>query len=206
MAELGEGAARLSGAPELLLASASPRRSELLGAAGYAFQVQVADVDETPLPAESAEQLVVRLARAKAAAVAALHPSGVVLGGDTVVVRDGAILGKPENAASAGDMLRSLSGREHEVLSGVALIDAASGLAVADLSRSRVAMRAISDAELDGYLAGGEWRGKAGGYAIQGDASAFMQLQDGELDTVIGLPVQLVRQLFQRLNTGGQTS
>lgn len=206
MAGVGERAARLSGAADLLLASASPRRSELLGAAGYAFSVQVADVDETPLPGERADALVVRLARTKAGAVAEQHTRGRVLGGDTVVVRDSAILGKPADSASAGEMLRSLAGREHEVLSGVAIIDVSTGRVVQGLARSRVAMDPISDDALAAYLAGGEWRGKAGGYAIQGDASAFMHLQQGELDTVIGLPVKLVRQLFERLETGEHAS
>ncbi|GJM20118.1 MAG: hypothetical protein DHS20C15_00330 [Planctomycetota bacterium] len=175
-------------------------------AAGYRFEVHVADVDETPQPGERADELVVRLARAKASAVAALHTSGHVLGGDTVVVRDGEILGKPNDSAAAGEMLRSLAGREHEVLSGVALIDAATGLDVHGLARSRVAMDLVSPETLADYLAGDEWRGKAGAYAIQGDAGAFMHLQHGELDTVIGLPVKLVRQLFERLGTGEHAS
>lgn len=156
-------------------------------------------MDETPREAESAAALVVRLARAKAAVVAERRDAGMVLGGDTVVVRDGVILGKPVDREDAAAMLASLAGRAHEVLSGVALVDAASGAAVAELAASRVRMRALRPGELDAYLDGDEWRGKAGAYAIQGDAGAFMTLESGALDTVIGLPVQLVRQLLTRL-------
>lgn len=156
-------------------------------------------MDETPREAESAAALVVRLARAKAAVVAERRERGVVLGGDTVVVRDGVILGKPVDRDDAAAMLASLAGRAHEVLSGVALVDAVSGAAVAELAASRVHMRALQPGELDAYLDGDEWRGKAGAYAIQGDAGAFMTLESGALDTVIGLPVQLVRQLLTRL-------
>jgi len=159
----------------------------------------VADVDETPAPGETAEALVVRLARAKASAVATRCTRGCVLGGDTVVVRDGVILGKPADRDEAAEMLRSLAGRRHAVLSGVALVDAASGREVHDLAASQVVMRAIDEPTLQAYLDGDEWRGKAGAYAIQGDAGAFMTLESGALDTVIGLPVQLVRQLLTRL-------
>lgn len=198
MAGRAARAARLSGGVPLVLASASPRRRELLARAGYAFEVQVDDVDETPRPGENAEALVERLAVHKARAVAALRPGAMVLGGDTVVVRDGAILGKPADREEAAAMLSSLAGREHEVLSGVAWVASDGGGVASGVARSVVAMEAHDDSRLQRYLDGEEWRGKAGGYAIQGDAAAFARLVSGELDTVIGLPVGLVRQLLER--------
>lgn len=189
-------------APQLLLASASPRRAELLSAAGFQFDVLAADVDETPRPDEEPAALARRLALAKARAVAATRSEGLVLGGDTVVAIDGVTLGKPEDSQQAAAMLRSLSGRVHQVFSGVALVDAAAGRQVADVACSRVRFDALDSGKIAAYLETGEWRGKAGAYAIQGVAGHFASVETGQHDTVVGLPVGLVRDLMDRLVTG----
>lgn len=182
-----------------MLASASPRRSQLLAEAGVDFEVVPADVDESASEGESAEALCERLGRDKARAVASQRLGGVVVAGDTIVVRDGAVLGKPAHRDDAAQMLRSLSGRRHEVFSSVALCRAPDGPMVSGLARSTVAFAELDHATLDAYLDGGEWEGKAGAYAIQGDAAAFATLEAGSHDTVVGLPVELVGELALRL-------
>lgn len=182
-----------------VLASASPRRADLLAAAGYVFEVLPADVDETPRAGESAADAALRLAEDKARAVAALRPGALVLAGDTVVVRSGALLGKPADADEARAMLASLSGRRHEVISSAALHHAPSGTMVSGRHVSVVEFAALDTPTLEAYVAGGEWRGKAGAYAIQGDAAAFASLRSGRLDTVIGLSLALVEELLEAL-------
>lgn len=194
-------------AAPLVLASASPRRAELLTAAGLVHEVCPADVDESSRPGETPAALVERLARDKAVAGAAGRSAGSVLGGDTVVVLDERVLGKPADEAEARDMLRALSGREHAVLSGVALLDAASGALVSAVERTTVVVDALDEATLAAYLADGEWRGKAGAYAIQGLAGAFATVVQGHWDTVVGLPVALVLRLAGQLaETRGERS
>jgi septum formation protein len=180
----------------LILASASPRRAQLLKAAGIACEVQVADIDETPQPGESPEGYVQRLARAKAVAVAARVPASLVLGADTTVVVDGDILGKPGDATEAGEMLARLAGRAHEVLTGVALIDAA-GEVVA-LASTTVEFALMTSEDIAGYLQTGEWRDKAGAYGIQGRISRFVARVEGSYTNVVGLPVSLVCRLLMR--------
>jgi septum formation protein len=182
-----------------VLASASPRRSQLLAEAGVVFEVVPADVDESAREDESAEALCERLGRDKARAVASRRTGGVVVAGDTIVVRDGAVLGKPADRDDAAQMLRSLSGRRHEVFSSVALCRAPDGPMVSGLARSTVSFDVLDDATLGAYLDGSEWEGKAGAYAIQGDAAGFARLEAGSHDTVVGLPVALVGELAQRL-------
>lgn len=173
----------------LLLASASPRRRELLGQLGIAFTVQSAEVDETPQPRERPAQLVSRLACAKAdAARRFAAPGQWVLGADTVVALDDDILGKPADPESATDMLARLSGRSHSVYSGIAL--ARAGFETRSRwVRSRVWMRPIDTAELEAYVATGEPLGKAGAYAIQGRAAAFVRCLAGSYSNVVGLPL-----------------
>ncbi len=125
----------------------------------------------------------------------------MVLAGDTVVARDDVTLGKPADRAEAEAMLRSLSGRRHEVVSSVALHDLASGRAIVDAAVSTVRFDELDVATLARYLDGGEWRGKAGSYAIQGDAGAFAQLESGDWDNVVGLPMALVNELVTRWNS-----
>jgi len=196
------GARRLKALSQLgpvVLASASPRRAELLAAQGVRFDVQPSDVDESPRPGESAEVLCERLARDKARAVATQRGAGVVLAGDTIVVRDGDVLGKPRDRQAAAAMLRSLSGRAHEVLTAVALVCVPGGPSRSGLARSTVEFARLEPAQLEAYLDGGEWQGKAGAYAIQGQAGRFASLTGGSFDTVVGLPVELVRSLADAL-------
>ncbi len=174
----------------LVLASASPRRCELLRQAAIPHIVRpAAGIDETPLPGECAGDYVERLAEAKALAVEAA-PGEIVLGADTVVVADGRLLGKPADDAEAARMLRALSGRRHEVLTGICL--RSSTRTVRDHAVTAVWFADLSPAEIDDYVAGGEPRDKAGAYAIQGIASRYVSRIDGEYSNVVGLPVALV--------------
>jgi septum formation protein len=176
----------------LVLASASPRRADLLRAAGIAFEVAVADVDERQHEGEAAETYVRRLAEAKAARVAAGRSGRSVLGADTTVVLDGAVLGKPRDASDAASMLAQLSGRSHLVLTGVCLVDP-SGQSTSAVATTTVEFRAVSADEIQRYVASGEPMDKAGAYAIQGGAAPFVVRIEGDYDTVVGLPVRLVQ-------------
>lgn len=172
----------------LYLASGSPRRRELLTQIGVPFIVISAPIDESPLPSESAPAYVERLARAKAAAgLARVGGPAVVLGADTAVVLDGRILGKPENREDALAMLADLSGREHQVLTAVALDD---GQRVHSFCvTSTVRFRAISTDEAQRYWASGEPADKAGGYAVQGLGAVFVTGLSGSYSAVVGLPL-----------------
>jgi len=180
--------------PRLVLASRSPRRAELLRAAGIAFEVASVEVDETPREGEAPEAYVERLAVEKARAVAGGFPDALVLGADTTVVVDGRILGKPADADEAADMLRALAGRAHEVLTGVALVGPAG--ARSGLDRTRVWFDALDEAQIRWYAESGEPMDRAGGYAIQGLASRFVSRIEGSYTNVVGLPVALVVQLL----------
>jgi septum formation protein len=192
----------------LVLASASPRRQELLRNAGIEFVVQPADIDETPLAGESARECAERLAREKALAVWRTRPQDVVLGADTIVVVDEVILGKPADAEDAARMLRMLAGRVHEVITGVAVVKSPllpnpgrSGAPEVFVSSeaTAVTMSELSDDEIGAYVATGEPMDKAGAYAIQGRASRWIPRIEGDYSNVVGLPVALVwRMLRQR--------
>jgi septum formation protein len=182
--------------PSFVLASASPRRAELLAAAGFTFTVDVADVDESVHDGEAPATYVRRVADAKAQAVAARHAGRLVLAADTTVVVDGDILGKPADTADARRMLRRLSGRAHEVMTAVTLIDPASGLQRA-LAVTTVHVAPLHEAEIDWYVASGEPLDKAGGYAIQGLASRFVTGIDGSYSNVVGLPIAHVYGLMR---------
>ena len=185
--------------PPLVLASASPRRRALLEQIGYAPDaVEPAALDEEPLPGERPEAHAARLAHAKAAAVAARHPGAFVLGADTVVACGRRILGKAEDEESARRCLALLSGRRHRVFGGVTVIDPA-GRVRRRLVRTAVAFKRLSAEERAAYLAGGEWRGKAGGYAIQGRAGAFVRSVNGSYSNVVGLPLHETYQLLAGL-------
>ena len=183
----------------LLLASGSPRRAELLRAAGFEFDVAPADVDETPRSGERPRDYVLRLAVEKARA-ARPAPGQVVLGADTTVVIDEAILGKPATPEEAAAMLRRLAGRVHEVWTGVALRQ--DGREVSDVGITRVEVAPMTPAEIAWYVASGEPEGKAGAYAVQGLASRFVTHIEGSYSNVVGLPVALVYQLLGRLRPG----
>jgi septum formation protein len=183
----------------LILASASPRRAELLRAAGIAFEIMPADVDETMDVEDWPDGYVRRIAQAKAQTVAPAAGDRPVLAADTVVVVDGQVLGKPGDADDARRMLRLLSGREHIVMTGVCLIgptEEATRTQVA-VERSVVTFTELTEAELDWYIASGEPKDKAGAYGIQGLASRFVTRVDGSYSNVVGLPVALVYQLLK---------
>ena len=186
----------------LVLASASPRRRELLLAAGFVFEVDVADVDETRFPGERAGAYARRVALAKAEAVAARHPDAIVLGADTVVVLDGDgdaedVLGKPVDDADAVRMLTALAGRAHRVLTAVALVG--QGATVDALEETVVWMQALTPTEIIAYVESGEPRDKAGAYGIQGRASRFIAKIEGSYTNVVGLPVAGVDALLRRV-------
>ena len=176
----------MNGSPALYLASTSPRRRELLDAAGIDFSIVHVDVDEAPLDGESAEDMVLRLAVAKAEAVD-VAGADLVLGADTAVVIGGEALGKPGDEADALAMLEKLSGRAHEVLTGVA-VRGPHGTTTA-LSNTNVYFREISRDEALAYWQSGEPQDKAGAYAIQGRAGAFVERIEGSYSGVVGLPV-----------------
>jgi septum formation protein len=173
----------------IVLASASPRRRELLGLLGVPFTVRAVEVDETARPGETPEVLVARLSATKAAAVARGLKDGLVVAADTVVALEGEILGKPRDAAHAVEMLRRLRDRVHSVHSGVTVVDVASGRATIHLSDTAVWMRDYDDAEIETYVAGGDPLDKAGAYAIQhADFRPVARIQ-GCFTGVVGLPL-----------------
>ena len=178
----------------LILASASPRRREILLAAGIAHVVDAANVDETPLSGEEPHAYAERLARAKASAVASRQPGGTVIGADTVVVIDDQILGKPIDAADARRMLEQLAGRDHVVLTAVAV--ARDGQVQSAVAETQVSMRVLTPAEIAAYVDTGEPMDKAGAYAIQGGAAGFITRIFGDFDNVVGLPMAAVRRLL----------
>jgi septum formation protein len=212
--------------PELILASSSPRRQELLREIGIPFQVHAANINEDQTPGEPPIAYALRLAREKAEAVAAQYPHNYVLGADTIVVLQGEVLGKPIDHADAARMLRLLSGRAHEVTTAVSLIApnfaapstasqskavpntvtsetgvpnlAAQGTLVETrASTTKVYFREIAEAEIQQYVAGGEPMDKAGAYAIQGGASRWTDRIEGEFSNVVGLPLSLVTEMFK---------
>jgi len=181
----------------LVLASSSPRRRELLTAAGFAIDIDPADIEERQQAGESPRAYVERLARAKAATVAARHPGLLVVAADTTVAVDDEILAKPEDAADAARMLALVSGRSHDVFTGVAV--ARDGEIRAGVDVTAVTMRPIAAEEIQAYIASGEPLDRAGAYAIQGGAATFVTRCDGAYDNVVGLPIHLVRRLLTEL-------
>ena len=188
----------LSGMTPLILASSSPRRAEILRAVGWPFETQATGVDETRLDAEAPEDFVRRLAREKAEAVARTRLFGLVLGADTTVVVDGEVLEKPRDEREARRMLRLLSERWHEVLTGVALVRAETGRAVVGLERTRVRFAAMTDEEIEWHVETGDVLDKAGAYAVQGRAALFIEGIEGDYWNVVGLPVRLVYEMARR--------
>lgn len=184
-------------AMRLILASASPRRSDLLARLGVTPDaIDPAHIDETPMRAELPRDHAMRLAAEKAAAVALRHADSLILAADTVVAVGRRILPKAEDEATARDCLRLLSGRRHRVHCAVTLIDR-EGAARHRLSTSIVAFKRLTPDEIAAYLATGEWRGKAGGYAIQGRAEAWGRFLSGSHSGVIGLPLYETRVLLE---------
>ena len=177
----------------LILASSSPRRAELLQSAGYTFDVVVADVDESILEGESPSTYVRRLAAEKSAAVQAADT--IILGADTTVVVDGEVLGKPRDDEEAAAMLRRLSGRRHEVLTGISIRQGS--YEVGHVESTTVWFAELTKEDIAWYVASGEGRDKAGAYAIQGLASRFIPRIDGSYANVVGLPVAAVDELLR---------
>ena len=190
---------RISGV-SLILASASPRRAELLDTAGFTFTVETAEVDESTLTDEAPEPYVLRVARAKAEAVSrrCRRPGTVVLAADTTVVADGQILGKPEGRDDAIRMLTMLAGKVHDVYTGVVVIGDAGR--AEDVVRTRVRLLPIGHDDIQWYVDTGEPEGKAGAYAIQGRASRFVDWIEGSWSNVVGLPVATVHQMLKRIS------
>jgi len=188
-------------AADLVLASASPRRRELLEQLGLILEVTPADVDETPRPGERPADYVKRVAAAKCDAVAGARPDGQppipVLGADTIVIVDDQILGQPADEEDARRMLLALAGRRHDVTTAYRISFA--GRTVERAVTTTVSFRSLRTAEIDAYVASGEWRGKAGGYAVQGRAGAFVPELRGSHTNVIGLPVAEVLADLQAL-------
>ena len=188
--------------PRIVLASRSARRAELLRLVGAQFSVCAADVDERALEGERAEAHVLRLAEQKARAgalgEAPLPARGdvVVLGADTIVTLDRAVLGKPSDAEDAGRMLRLLSGRVHEVWTGIAVVDPSDGRSVAEAVRSIVKFSPIEEAEIARYVATGEPLDKAGAYAVQGGGALFVEAIEGSYSNVVGLPLSHLKRLL----------
>jgi septum formation protein len=181
----------------LILASASPRRAELLRAAGFSFDLFPVDVDETFQSGETAQHAVARLAQAKATKAASTHTDAIVLGADTTVVIDQTPLGKPLDDEDARRMLRSLSGRSHEVLTGVCLCRGEHRLV--HVERTCVWMTALTEPEINWYVSTREPHDKAGGYAVQGLASRFIERIEGSYANVVGLPIAAVARLLRDL-------
>jgi len=179
----------------IILASASPRRAELLRAAGIDFDVEPANVDETLNSGETAREYVARLAEAKARAVHARDGERTVLAADTVVVVDSEILGKPLDETDARRMLRLLSGRSHDVLTAVSIFHPGE-IVDTRVDSTRVEFDPLSDADIDWYVTTGEPLDKAGAYAVQGLASRFVPRIDGSYSNVVGLPIALVYQML----------
>ena len=178
----------------LILASGSPRRRELLARMGYTFEICAPDVDEHV--SGHARDIVHTLAQRKARAAAEHYADGVIIASDTLVSLDGAPLGKPADAREAREMLAALSGREHEVFTGVCVLDAKTGRSELRTVRTGVTFRDITPDEIDAYIATGEPMDKAGAYAIQGGASHFVESLDGEFENVVGFPVVEVREML----------
>ena len=181
--------------PKLILASGSPRRSEILGFVGWEFEKQVADIDETELSGENPKDCVRRLAKEKAGAVASNRKGSVVLGADTIVLIDGEIVGKPIDLNDARVMIKKLSGRWHEVLTGVALVrDSKSSIGV---QTTRVKFKELSDSEVEFLVEKGEPLDKAGAYAVQAQAALFIEKIEGDYWNVVGLPINLVYRMMK---------
>jgi septum formation protein len=186
---------------EIILASASPRRAELLKRLGVSFRAVPSLVEEPPHPEDlrgaEAQQLALKRAGSKARAVARRYPQDLVLAADTVVWCDGRILDKPESTPEAREMLQFLSGRQHLVFTGVALHLEASGLRQEDVVATRVRFRSLSQGEIDGYLATGEPLGKAGGYGIQGYGALLVAGIEGCFYNVVGLPLARLGEMLK---------
>jgi len=185
----------------MILASASPRRRDLLSQAGYVFDVVLPDVDESafPVPAEGPARYTEILALAKARSVASRYPDRLVLGADTIADLEGEIIGKPADEADAERITRKLFSRPHRVITGVALVKLADGLEVVRSDVTTVYPRRLTDELITRHLESGTWEGKAGAYAIQETGDEFVERLEGSLTNVMGLPMELLQRLLAEL-------
>lgn len=182
---------------QIILASNSPRRRELLSQVGLDFTVDPADVDEQVIDGETPEGYAVRVARDKARVAARKAGAGLVIAADTIVVLDGAILGKPADDRDAKRMLSLLSGRHHQVMTGLAILDAATGRTESNLSVSSVWFRPLTPSEISAYVATGEPRDKAGAYGIQGRGALLVERIEGCYFNIVGLPLSLLNDMLR---------
>ena len=185
---------------KLILASSSPRRAEILTAVGWPFTTVTAGIDETRRPNEQPVEYVQRLAKEKAEAVASSLESGLVLGADTTVVVEKTLLGQPHDQEDARRMLRLLSGKWHEVLTGVAIVRL-SGESKVDYETTRVRFAEMSEKEIGWYISTGEPKGKAGAYAVQGAAALFIEEIQGDYFNIVGLPIRLVFEMVKAMSS-----
>jgi len=185
---------------KLILASSSPRRAEILTAVGWPFTAVTAGIDETRRPNEQPVDYVQRLAKEKAEAVASSLESGLVLGADTTVVVEKTLLGQPHDQEDARRMLRLLSGKWHEVLTGVAIVRL-SGESKVDYETTRVRFAEMSEKEIGWYISTGEPKGKAGAYAVQGAAALFIAEIQGDYFNIVGLPIRLVFEMVKAMSS-----
>ena len=185
--------------PKIILASGSPRRAEILNSVGWSFEKYVSDIDESEIEGESPENYVQRLAKTKAEKVAERFSNEIVLGADTTVVIDDQIIGKPIDLEDARRMLEILSGNWHEVLTGVALVK--NGNSSVGLQRTKVKFAELSEKEIEFLVEKGEPLDKAGAYAVQAQAALFIEQIEGDYWNVVGLPVNLVFNLFKQMNS-----
>jgi septum formation protein len=190
--------------PKLVLASGSPRRAEILRSVGWDFVKDVPDVDESQLNGESPEDYVLRLAVSKAQAVAASHPSEIVLGADTTVVINGQIVGKPDDLNDARRMIEMLKNNSHDVLTGVAVVR--DGSITTGLQRTRVDFSRMSEAEINFLVENGDPLDKAGAYAVQAQAALFIEGIEGDYWNVVGLPISLVYRMIMQKPEGDKVS
>lgn len=180
--------------PQIILASGSPRRSEIMESVGWKFIKDVPDIDETELPGESPDVYVQRLALTKAETIASRHKGEIVLGADTTVVIDDQIIGKPVDAADATRMLKLLSGNWHQVLTGIAVVQ--NGISRVEFQSTRVKFVEMNEAEIDFLVKCGDPLDKAGAYAVQAQAALFIEGIEGDYWNVVGLPISLVYRLI----------
>jgi len=185
-------------AVSFILASASPRRKELLKKAGYNFKVVPPDIDESAIPAEGIEpcEYAKRLALAKAKSVAAGFPDRLVIGADTVVDFEGKIIGKPCDAKEAKEITRKLFSRPHKVITAVAIVRLSNGIKMVESDTTTVYPKKMTEKQIARHIEDGSWRGKAGAYAIQEGGDQFVEKIDGSLTNVMGLPMELLERLL----------
>jgi septum formation protein len=184
--------------PALILASSSPQRSAILERIGIPFTVVKPDADETAPETVPPEKIPAYLARKKAMSVAEKTPGGLILGADTVVLFDGRVYGKPEDAETARTFLKTLSGRKHKVITALALYDKASGKLHETAATTWVTIAGLPDAAIDRYIETEEWRGAAGGYRVQGQGAQLIRSMTGLESTVVGLPVYPLMTLLEK--------